>query len=67
MFDIEDPWTRLERMDEGLFQIARVVEVQAGQLREQAELLQAVTEHLNNLSQALTEVYDRIKQLENTQ
>ena len=66
MFDIEDPWTRLELMEEGLFQIARVVEVQAGQLREQAELLQAVTEHLNNLSQALTEVYDRIIELENT-
>lgn len=66
MFDIEDPWTRLELMEEGLFQIARVVEEQAAQLREQAELLQAVTEHLNNLSQAYTEVYDRIIELENT-
>lgn len=66
MFDIEDPWTRLELMEEGLFQIARVVEEQAAQLREQAELLQAVTEHLNNLNQAYTEVYDRIIELENT-
>ncbi len=64
MFDIEDPWTRLELMEEGLFQIAQVAEQQAEQLRHQAELLQAVTEHLNNLSQALVEVIDRITELE---
>jgi len=62
--DCEDPYSRLERLEAALYQTMKHSELQAEQLHSQAELLSNMSRHLRDLSQAFTEVFDRIIKLE---